>query len=270
MEEIKRFQLRGLSGEVRRLRFGERIVDYWAPPGGSDSLLIAHDGQNIFDWRTATNFATWRLAQSASAVAQEFNQKPPLVVAIFHGKTKTDPHGRARDLCPEDAFREGILPTHAPEFSVSALRGNAYTYQIFEEILPAVLRETDLQISPERSAMIGSSMGALATLYSLIKYGSRFNTAIALSPHWTLAGEPLVDWLIPRIPNTKQHRIWLSRGELGYDAQYPPFQNRADQKLVELGWQENFISKVFKGAKHNERAWANQVREPLRYWLSAL
>ena len=49
MQEIKRFQVRGVPGEVVRVQFGSRIVDYWIPKGGTDRLLIAHDGQNVFD-----------------------------------------------------------------------------------------------------------------------------------------------------------------------------------------------------------------------------
>jgi len=270
MEEIKRFQLRGIRGEVKRVRISERTVDYWAPPEGSDSLLIAHDGQNIFDWRTASNIKTWRLAQTASRVADELNQRPPLVIAVFHGKSKRDPHGRARDLCPEDAFRDGIVPSQSPAISVSQLRGNSYTASIFDEILPTIWEETKLQIAPERSAMIGSSMGGLATLYSLINYSPRFHTALSLSTHWSLAGEPLVDWLLSRLPRPKDHRIWMSRGERGCDAEYPPLQERANQKLIAAGWKDNFESKVFIGAGHNESAWAKQVSEALGYWLSKL
>ena len=30
---------------------------------------------------------------------------------------------------------------------------------------------------------------------------------------------------------------------------------------------ENFTSKVFRGAGHNERAWAKQVSDALEFWL---
>jgi predicted alpha/beta superfamily hydrolase len=268
MEEIKRYQLRGLEGDVVRLRFGERIVDYWAPSGGSGSLLIAHDGQNIFDWRSATNFATWRLAQSANKLAKDLNQSPPVVVAIFHGKSKSDPYGRARDLCPEDAFREGVQPLQKPTIAVDQLRGNQYLFDIFENIIPSILKREQLSISPNRTAMIGSSMGALATLYSLIEHGAKFHTALALSPHWTLGGAPLVDWMIPRLSNSREHRIFLSRGERGYDSEYHPFQSQAEKLLEKSGWNSRYQSRIFNGAKHNERAWARQVSDALSYWLS--
>ena len=96
MESIKRYQVRGLPGKVERANFKGRTVDYWAPEGGSDRVLIAHDGQNIFDRRTATFVYTWRLAQNAIRVSKELGAKPPLVIGVFHSSSKADPHGRAK------------------------------------------------------------------------------------------------------------------------------------------------------------------------------
>lgn len=269
MEEIKRYQIRGLPGAVNRLRFSGRLVDYWAPPGGSDHLLIAHDGQNIFDRRTATFRFTWRLAQNASRVAAQVGKKPPLIIAVFHSKSEIDPHGRAKDLCPEDPFREGLQPKERPEITVADLRGNAYLDEIFTKIIPNIADRSKSYIPPSKSAMIGSSMGALATLYAATKYDSYFHTALALSPHWVLAGDGLVDWILPRIPNEAKMKIWMSRGTRGLDASYPPFQDRADRLMRELGWDEaRFKSRVFQGTAHNERSWASYVDQPLRFWLS--
>ena len=51
MIEIEQFQVRGLSGAVHKVRFGSRTVDYWAPANPGHHVLVAHDGQNIFDKR---------------------------------------------------------------------------------------------------------------------------------------------------------------------------------------------------------------------------
>lgn len=269
MEEIKRYQVRGLPGTVNRLDFSGRIVDFWAPQGGSEHLLIAHDGQNIFDRRTATFLYTWKLAQTAIRVAREVNKKPPIIIGVFHSRSKNDPYGRAKDLCPEDPFREGVQPTAKPELTVSDLRGNTYLQQIFEDIAPRITNTYSNPIAPENTAMIGSSMGGLATLYSAIKFNQYFNTALALSTHWVLAGNELVDWMIPRLPNEERFKIWMSRGTKGLDASYPPFQDRADKQMRELGWSEpRFKSKVFHRTTHNERSWSSYVDEPLRFWLS--
>jgi hypothetical protein len=89
MQEIKRFQIRGVPGEVVRTSFNDRIVDYWTPRGGSEHLLIAHDGQNVFDGTTSTHRRqTWKMAQSAIDVALEQGIKPPTIIGVWHSSTK--------------------------------------------------------------------------------------------------------------------------------------------------------------------------------------
>ena len=268
MLAIKRYQVRGLPGEVNRVSISDRIIDYWAPSGGSEHLLLAHDGQNIFDRRTATFLSTWRMGQTALRISAEFGVKPPLIIAIFHSGSKSDPHGRAKDLCPEEPFRAGMQPLAPPVITAAELRSNEYLAKIFDEITPKIVAATKSEITPERTAMIGSSMGGLATLYALTHQATKFHTALALSTHWVLAGNPLVDWLIPRLPNEEKHRVWMSRGTKGLDASYPPYQDRADRLMRELGWGSRFKSKVFERTTHNERSWASYLGEPLRFWLS--
>lgn len=268
MLPIKRFQVRGLPGAVQRSEISGRIVDFWAPAGGSDHLLIAHDGQNIFDRRTATRRRTWQLAERSYRVASELKITPPTIIAIFHGRSKSDPHGRARDLCPEDPFREGMQPLTTPLITIDQLRGNSYLENIFNEIVPTICEATKTSVRPNQTAMIGSSMGGLATLYAMTKFNERFHTALALSPHWVLAGDPLVDWLLRRIPNRSELKIWMSRGTKGLDASYQPHQELADRILKDLGWGARYQSKVFHRTSHNERSWSSYVDQPLRFWLS--
>lgn len=264
---LSQYQVRGIPGLVNRASHLNRIIDFWAPEGGSDHVLLAHDGQNIFDRRTASFIYTWKLAQACQRVAHEMGTKPPLIIGIFHSSTKQDPNGRAKDLCPEDPFREGMKPTSPPLFSVDELHGNTYLKQIFTEILPEIAAISHTTYQPERTAMIGSSMGGLATLYATIKHSEKFHTALALSPHWTLAGDPLVDWVIPKLPNEKHFKIWMSRGTKSLDALYEPHQDRADKLMMESGWDsQRFVSKVFHRTTHNERSWSRYVDQAIRFW----
>ena len=269
MKILRRYQVRGIPGDVNRVSFDQTIVDYWSPVGGSDHLLLAHDGQNIFDRKTATFLYTWKLAQNAIRVAQEEGKKAPLIVGVFHSSTPSDPHGRGKDLTPENAFREGVKPAIPTQLAIEHLRGNTYLEKIFKVISPSLVEATKSSVSPATSAMIGSSMGGLATLNAAIRFNNHFHTALALSPHWPLGGDALVDWIINRIPNNNQLRIWMSRGTKGLDQSYEPFQNRADKLMWNLGWDEHrFKTKVYHRTSHNERSWASYVNEPLRFWLN--
>ena len=84
MKAIKQFQVRGIPGEVSRISIGDRIVDYWAPKTPTDTLLIAHDGQNVFDGNTSTHRRkTWEMGQSVNRVSAELGLTPPAVIAIL-------------------------------------------------------------------------------------------------------------------------------------------------------------------------------------------
>ncbi len=77
MKEIKRFQIRGVAGDISRVEFDGRILDYWLPKSPARHLLIAHDGQNIFDGHTSTHRGqTWQMAQSAIRVSQTLGIDP--------------------------------------------------------------------------------------------------------------------------------------------------------------------------------------------------
>jgi pimeloyl-ACP methyl ester carboxylesterase len=270
MQEIKRFQVRGVPGEVLRLQFGARTVDYWKPNKGSDTLLIAHDGQNVFDGKSSTHRGqTWEMAQSAIRVSRELGVSIPSIIGVWHSSTKENPWGRGKDLVPEKYFREGI-EVHSDFAKIledkSVLQSDSYFREIFETIVPSL----EPQIDPKNTAMIGSSMGGLATLYAVAQMPERFSTALALSTHWPFGGNPLVEKTINSLPIAGTHKIWMSHGTKGLDSEYAPFQIYADQLMYERGYRANdFISRVYSRSGHNERSWAKYLDQPLNFWLSA-
>jgi enterochelin esterase-like enzyme len=266
MQEIKRFQVRGVPGEVVRVQFGSRIVDYWIPKGGTDRLLIAHDGQNVFDGKTSTHRGqTWKMAQTAIHVSQELGINPPAIIAVWHSSTKENPWGRAQDLAPqryftEDAYIDPRWKLKDPSFVV---KSDEYLDQIFNTIVPAIFPES----TPEKTAVIGSSMGGLATLYAAITHPEKFTTALALSTHWIISDQEFARKMVDALPLS--HKIWMSRGNKGLDAEYPPLQDFVDQLMAKRGFGSRYMSKSYNRSGHNERSWAKYLNEPLRFWLSA-
>jgi len=264
MQEIKRFQIRGVPGEVVRTRFDDRIVDYWTPRGGSEHLLIAHDGQNVFDGTTSTHRRqTWKMAQSAIDVATEAGIKPPTIIAVWHSSTKNNPWGRAKDLAPEKFFTPDtyVDPRWAVKDSAIVLHSDAYLNQIFNDIVPAIVGT----YSPEKTAVIGSSMGGLATLYAAIQHPDKFSTALALSPHWIISDDNFLRSFVGEIPLSMN--VWLSIGTRGLDAEYRRSHELAKNLLSTGGMRGNLGTKIFEKSGHNERSWARDVKEPLQFWI---
>jgi enterochelin esterase-like enzyme len=273
MKLIKSYQIRGVPGEVLRFDFSGRTVELWAPQESSEHLLVAHDGQNVFDGKSSTfRGKTWEMAQSAFKVGYETGNVPPIIIAIWHSSTKQDPMGRAKDLSPQRFFQEDVKVNLSSvlDSDLDLLHGDKYLEEIFTNYVPSLLSLLNLQITPENTALIGSSMGGLSTLYAAYLRPKDFKTALALSPHWVIGSEALVNRTVKELPAPGTHKVWMSRGTKGLDAEYEPFQDLADELMVIKGYQKDFdfLSKVFKKTGHNESSWASYLDHPLRFWLN--
>jgi predicted alpha/beta superfamily hydrolase len=239
-------------------------------------MIIAHDGQNIFDRKSATFRSTWRLAQTANRIFTDKKLPAPLIIAVFHSSSKYEPNGRGKDLTPQVSFEAGVTPINENipphnRLEINQLRGDNYQKDIAEVIIPEITKTLGHKVVPDKTAMIGASMGGLATLYGLIRYPELYKSALALSPHWILGNEPLVEDLVSRLPRNLGHKVWMSRGTSGLDAKYEKCQELADVLMIKNNWQvnKNFKSVVFNRASHNERAWAKQLPEVLEFWLKS-
>ena len=275
MKAIKQFQVRGIPGEVIRISIGDRIIDYWAPKGPTDTLLIAHDGQNIFDGKTSTHRGkTWEVGQSVNRVSQHLGSTPPAVIAIWNGNNKANPWARIKELAPEKVLRGGVkvIVSDLIPVTVEDLYGDQYLDEIFSTIVPSLVDLLEIDATPEKTAMIGSSMGGLCTLYALDQYRDHFHTGLALSTHWPLGANPLVDALIGNLPDPGKHKIYMSHGTKGLDADYGPFQKRADELMLGKGYRvgTDFLTKVHVRTGHNEKSWASFIDEPISFWLENL
>ena len=273
MELIKRYQVRGVPGEVSRVNSAGRIADFWIPHGTTRHLLIAHDGQNVFDGRTSTHRrSTWEMAQSAIRVSEKLGTTPPAIIAIWHGGSKQDEHGRAKDLSPQRFFQEDVPVNLANvvKADLTQLRGDRYLNMIFDQIVPEILSANELEIPVSNRAMIGASMGGLSTLYAGIQRPEQISALLALSPHWTIGGNRLVERTVEELPKPGTHQIWMSRGTKSLDADYKPFQELADHLMKEKGYRigQDFFTKVYEKTSHNERSWASYLDQVLKFWLA--
>jgi predicted alpha/beta superfamily hydrolase len=207
------------------------------------------------------------MAQNAIKVFEDRGLTPPAIIGVFHSSSKDDIHGRAKDLSPQSAFEGGVKPLITTDLKIEDLHGDWYQQLIAEKIVPTICDYLNFEAAFENSAMIGSSMGGLATLNALTLRPHFFRTALAFSPHWVLGGQPLVRHVLEQLPKPGAHKIWMSRGDRKLDSTYKSDQDFADRLMREQGWRNNYRSTVFKGAGHNERAWAKQVDDAFRFWL---
>ena len=249
-----------------------RTVDVWCPPGYAEStnirypVVYMHDGQNLFDPALAYTGVDWGVDESMQRLMAG-GLPGAIVVGIWNG-------GDARwlDYFPEKLLRlpqgEAQVARYGRQYA-SQVRADSYLRFLVDEVKPWV--DVAYRTLPDRAhtAVMGSSMGGLISLYALEQYPDVFGAAGCLSTHWPAGEDALVDLLAADLPAPGAHKLYFDYGTAGLDAQYEPFQQRMDDHLAAAGYTRNqdWLTLKFPGAEHNEAAWRARVNIPLTFLL---
>jgi len=117
----------------------------------------------------------------------------------------------------------------------------------------------------------------MVSAYAISEYPQVFGAAAGLSTHWLSRHEPNAalplghfNDLREHLPDPATHRLWFDRGTIELDALYGPYQPLVDLIGRDRGYAAaNWVSRVYEGQGHNERAWAARLPEVLRFVLAA-
>jgi hypothetical protein len=155
------FSVRGVCEPVRRRRIGER----------------------------------WDAARAAVHAAQKVGVPPPAVVGVWNGSSATHPYRRAYEPAPEKVLSGhlAVNPQLASWFDISQMEGDRYLDEVCDHILPNVMSMIGGDVPV---AMMGASMGGIATLCALGERPDVFGCGLAFSVHWPFGGDLLVDALV--------------------------------------------------------------------------
>ena len=238
-------------------------------------VLVMHDGKNLFVPELTTFGATWGLIEALTdrPVGGPRIHGKPLIIGVWQKRNElrlcelgldeffvANPH--VIDDLPDDfkamQMPEGYTPM-----------GAAYQKLVAETILPSIAKEFGVELARERTAIAGSSMGGLASLYGMSKYPEVYGTALSYSTHWPIGGDALVQFLVDQLPKPGNHKIWSDCGTLELDAAYPPFHAVFVEKMLGKGWRyhEDFVHAIYPFTGHNELWWAGRVEHPINFWL---
>jgi predicted alpha/beta superfamily hydrolase len=172
-----------------------RDIDVYLPPSysaGRDRFPVVYmqDGQNLSDPRTA--FAgTWELDAALERLAERGVQ--PIVVGIHHA-------GAAR-LAEYSPF---------PDRRHRGGQGDAYLAFIVDTLKPRVDRLFRTRAAREATAILGSSLGGLISLYAFFRYPSVFGAAGIMSPSIWFGQGAVLDFIQEARP--PRGRLYLDVG----------------------------------------------------------
>jgi predicted alpha/beta superfamily hydrolase len=230
----------------------KRQLRLYLPPGYATSgkrypVLYMHDGQNLFD--AATAYAgEWKVDETLDALAKE-GKLELIVVGIDNGQEK-----RMTELNAWDN----------PKFGKG--EGREYTDFIVKTVKPMI--DQNYRTLPDRAhtAIMGSSMGGLASHYALAQYPEVFSKAGVFSPaYWT--AQPSFAFVAAK-PVPKDARVFLLMG-----GKEGPQMNADVKRMAEVVQKTghpaaNTVLKIVPQAEHNEAFWAGELREAL-LWMFA-
>ena len=252
------------------------------PHGDKYAVLYMHDGQNLFDTKTAGYAMEWQIDETLDRLIQEKKVRPTIVVGIWSTPK------RLQEYVPSKAFN-GLPGAYRDK--VRALYGgdplsDGYLKFLVRELKPAIDRRFNVKTGPADTVIMGSSMGALISLYAINEFPRVFGAAGMMSTHWPLVitpdNKPISNeeyeivsstferYLSPALPDPGTHKLYFDHGSETLDAVYARYQDRVDAVVRRHGYHQwsNTLSLSFPGQKHNEISWASRVAVPLQFLLA--
>ena len=177
---------------VLKSRYADpRRVVVWLPSGyrahgPKYAVLYMHDGQNLFDKATAGYGMEWEIDEHLDALIRDKKVRPAIVVGIWNTPK------RLQEYVPSKAF-EHLPPAYRDK--VRALYGgdplsDGYLKFIVRELKPTIDKSFNVKSDRADTAIMGSSMGALISLYAIDEYPAIFGGAGMMSTHWPLFMTP--------------------------------------------------------------------------------
>lgn len=240
------------TGRREYLDEANRRITVYLPPGYDERddkrypVLYMHDGQNLFDAdRAYIPGQHWRMQEAADSAIGERAASPMIIVGLDHaGPARIDEY----------------TPTRDPKHSGGG-RASEWAKTLIGTIKPLI--DKRYRTIPAETAVGGSSLGGLISLYLALAHPDVFRAAAVMSPSvWWNDRSILndVDAFEGRRP-----RMWLDVG--GREGQQTLTDARMlRDRLRAKGWDDDTL-RYFEDrrADHSERSWARRVRQVLEF-----
>jgi predicted alpha/beta superfamily hydrolase len=258
-----------------------RNVDVWLPSGYATQpqarypVVYMHDGQNLFDGKTSAFGTAWEVDAAMTRLLAEKKVRPAIIVGIWNtrrrleeylpSKMLTDARGTARhELALKQISERGRKSVRDEDFV-----SDAYLKFLVTELKPFVDANYRTRAGRGDTVIMGSSAGALISLYAVCEYPAVFGGAGCVSTHLPVGDGLMVDYAAKHLPPPRGHKLYFDFGTETLDKDYEPYQNQLDALVAARGYRAGveWVTKKFPGEDHSERSWRKRVQVPLEFLL---
>lgn len=208
-------------------------------------VLYMHDGNNLFDPKTSFLGLDWGVDETVNKLAAEGKIDEIIVVGIYNTPARNSEYTPFRD------------PKHGGG------DGDKYIRFIIDELKPEIDRKYRTKKGAADTAIGGSSLGGLVSLYAGLRYPQTFGKMIVMSPSAWWAGGEIIGWTAKQKIDASKLRLWLDMG-LAEDEEGLVFVRKLAKTVGEkYPGAAGFRYSEFPGAQHNEAAWRARFERPL-------
>lgn len=211
-------------------------------------VIYFHDAQNIFEGWKAPFGRSWEVHNTMRRLSGE-GVEQSIIIGVEHGKRK-----RVKEFMP--LHRDGKF---APE-------GNAYADFLANKLKPFVDKKLRTIPWREQTALAGSSLGGLMTLYAGMKHQDIFSKLGVFSP--ALWAAPALFPLLKRVGRHHPMKIYLSAGQ---QEGAGTVQRTEDmfQTLTYAGFpQHELYLGIRPQGRHDEAFWQHEFETCYRWMMS--
>jgi predicted alpha/beta superfamily hydrolase len=205
-------------------------------------VVYMNDGQNIFE-RGA--FGTWSADVNLDRLIGRGETRELIVVAVDHGP------GRFGDYVP-------------PE---DGGRADRYAHFLAHELKPHIDSHYRTWPGPWDTAIIGSSLGGVASLYVAWNQPHIFGKAASLSGAWWLRRwRDRLAW-----QSKRPVQCYIDSGDSGHARDCVHHTLALRRLLTGIGYRpgQDLMHQIARGHTHNESSWGKRLGHPLRFFFPA-
>ncbi|MCY1633789.1 alpha/beta hydrolase [Marinifilum sp. D737] len=242
-----------------------RTIEVLLPPNYDENkkypVLYMHDGQMLFDASITWNQQEWGVDEVVYGLIDANIIRPVIVVGVWFGDRYAEympnkPKNEIQKVKRTDKFKGEIVSDQYLKFLV-------------EELKPFIDEKYNTLKGVEDTFILGSSMGGLISCYAISEYPDVFGGAACMSTHWPALDGVFLGYVEKNLPDPKSHKIYFDYGTETLDSLYQPYQQKVDLMMKKKGFRknQNWMTRKFEGAKHDENAWRDRLHIPLEFML---
>jgi predicted alpha/beta superfamily hydrolase len=250
-----------------RIFHNQRLLRVWLPPRYDAEenrerrypVFYLNDGQNLFQTSTSFTGVEWQVDETADRLIRQDVIPPMIFVGIDNARDQ-----RLREYLPYRSMSPAVLRP----------LGGRYPDFLAREVMPFIAHRYRVARGPEHTALGGSSLGGLISLYVALVMPGVFGHLLLESPSLWVANRRILrasrgfhDW---------PQRVFLAVGtrEIGReDKDKETVESVRDlaMSMRRVGLDERRLSlDIDEGATHSEGAWARRFPQALEFLFGRL